>query len=94
MWKRFDKKKPKKDGWYECTVEVKGQQRYVMQLFWYNDTQRFISNIRLGVFEEYTVSNYKGKRLYRDRLCDRTDSVIAWRKCHKPYMKGFILEER
>jgi hypothetical protein len=29
MWKRFNKTKPKEKGWYLCTVEVKGFQRYV-----------------------------------------------------------------
>lgn len=50
MWKLFKKKKPKENGWYLCTVEVPGQQRYVMDLYWYNETQRFIDNRRQSIF--------------------------------------------
>lgn len=89
MWKIFEKVKPNDKGWYQCTVEVKNQQRYVMQLFWYPERQKFIDNIRENVCETYNVIGYSGERLH-DIGQDRTDSVVAWKKISKPYMKGFI----
>lgn len=35
MWRVFAKKKPKKDGWYQCTVVIHRNHRYVMNLHWY-----------------------------------------------------------
>lgn len=55
MWKRFNKTKPKEKGWYLCTVEVEGFQRYTMELFWNPDNQKFIDNIRQNVCETYDV---------------------------------------
>lgn len=90
MWRSFNKSKPKEKGWYLCTVEVKNQQRYVMNLYWYPDEQKFIDNIRQNVCEIYYIkSEITGERLH-DIGQDRTDSVITWRKNPKPYMKGFI----
>lgn len=101
-WKRFDKNKPKtyprKNGWYQCTVEVDGQQRYVMDLYWYVDARKFKDNRRQDVFNTYEVMITKfddgigeySERVYTADICDRTDSVVAWRKMPKPYMKGFV----
>lgn len=99
MWKLFKKKKPKTNGWYLCTVEVPGQQRYVMDLYWYNETQRFIDNRRQSIFDVYAVYGYSDEtkmqdnRLYTIGLCDRTENVIAWKNVPKTYMKGFVKEE-
>ena len=98
MWKNFKKKKPKKNGWYICTVEVPGQQRYVMDLYWYGQVGRFKDNRRQTVFNDYSVYGYNDetgkcdKLLGSERLCDRTENVVAWKKNPKPYMKGFIKE--
>ena len=93
FWNRFDKKKPKKDGWYICTVEVKNQQRYVMDLYWYSDRQQFRDNRRQNVFDVYNVFNFENKELHSENLCNRTDGVIAWRKQPRTYMKGFVEKE-
>lgn len=93
MWKKFAKKKPKKDGWYQCTVEVRRQQRYVMDLYYYASSQRFVDNRRQNVFTEYTVIDWEEKHLSTDLLCDRTDSVVAWRKMPRTYMRGFKPDE-
>lgn len=99
MWNLFNKKKPKKNGWYQCTVEVPGQQRYVMDLYWYCEYQKFKDNRRRDVFNTYDVyafndaTNDYDKNIHTDSLCDRTTRVIAWRKIPKPYMKGFVKEE-
>lgn len=75
LWRIFDKKKPKKDGWYVCTVEIPNEQRYVMDLYWYNKKQAFVDN-----------------RRPKDCLYNRTNEVIAWKNCEKPFMKGFKKE--
>ena len=93
FWKRFDKIKPKEDGWYQCSIEFhvteNETQRYVMDLYWYSEAKRFIDNRRKNVFDEYDVYGYGSdntkKKLYQDNLVDRTDSVTAWRKVPKPY---------
>ena len=74
------------------TIEVPGQQRYVMDLYWYCDRQVFRDNRVQRVFGTYQVLNYKGERIYRDDLCDRTDGVVAWRKIPRTYMRGFVKE--
>lgn len=87
LWKRFDKKKPKKDGWYICTVEAENQLRYTMDLYWYSDRQQFRDNRRQDVFNSYDVYGDKNKKLYSEKLCNRTDDVIAWKKQPRTYMK-------
>jgi hypothetical protein len=89
MWNDFNKQKPTEKGWYVCTVEVKNQQRYVMELYWYPETRRFIDNIRQNVCDTYTVMDYLGKRVY-DMGQDRTASVVAWQDKPEPYMDGFV----
>lgn len=106
FWKKFPKRKPKKDGWYLTTIRFKqgkGFQTYVMNLYWYGKRNQgegaFIDNIRQNVFECYYVkmSEYSDERLKTIRLCDRTNQVIAWRKLPKPYKfyeKGNIEREK
>ena len=92
MWKAFNKIKPITDGWYMTTVEIAGQQRYTMSLYWRCKDQKFIDNIRANVCECYKVLAYNGEQLY-DIGQDRTDGVVAWRKIPKAYMKGFIKQD-
>ena len=98
-WRVFAKEKPKKNGWYLCTVEVPGQQRYVMDLYWYGEKQRFKDNRRQSVFNDYDVYAYNydtheyDKPLHTNELCDRTDNVVAWKRIPKTYMKGFVEKE-
>lgn len=99
MWHKFPKNKPKKNGWYQCTVEVPGQQRYVMDLYWYGKPEKFRDNRRQDVFNSYDVYGYNDethecdKKLYTIPLCDRTESVVAWKKMPRTYMRGFVKEE-
>lgn len=98
-WREFPKEKPKKDGWYQCTVEVPNQQRYVMDLYWYGEVQRFKDNRRQQIFSEYDVYGYNDvtheydKPLNTNSLCDRTDNVVAWKQMPNPYMIGFVEEK-
>ena len=93
-WKPYPKHKPKKRGWYICSIrygEDKGQ-AYVMDLFWDDILGRWKDNRRLNVFQEYEVLGYKKDirdmdlktRLYFDNLCYRTD-VIAFKKLPRIY---------
>ena len=93
FWKVFKDKKPIKNGWYQCIVEVPNQQRYVMDLYWYNEKQQFRDNRRQNVYDTYNVLNYKNEKMYTEKLCDRTENVVAWRKIPKAYMKGFVKEQ-
>lgn len=94
-WRVFAEEKPKKNGWYQCTVEVPGMQRYVMDLFWYDEVERFKDNRVQNVFNDYDVYAYNDvtheydKPINTNNLCDRTDNVIAWKKISKSYMKRF-----
>ena len=90
-WKDMSKKNPPSDGWYMCTVEVKNQQRYTMELFWRSSCNKFIDNRRQTIFEDYSVYDYNGNHMSTCDLCDRTNSVVAWRKrIDNPYMNGFV----
>lgn len=72
---------------------TKPAERYVMDLYWYNETQRFKDNRRQNVYSTYEVLNYKNEKMHTDHLCDRTENVIAWKNIPKTYMKGFVKEE-
>lgn len=98
FWRRFPKKKPKKDGWYQCTIEFGSDhfiQHYVMDLFWdgkYAGVGRWKDNRRQEIFNtchvyafDPTVKAPNNRRLTTNHLCDRTDSVVAWRKMSKPF---------
>lgn len=94
-WRVFEKEKPEKRGWYQCTVGKPAKYLYTMNLYWCDDIQRFKDNRRQSVFNDYDVYAYNDvtheydKPINTDSLCDRTDRVIAWKKLPKPYMKGF-----
>lgn len=90
-WRLFAKTRPTKKGWYICTVEVPKQQRYVMDLYWYPDQQKFIDNRVKHTFDVYEViSGCTGERITECHLIDRTKGVIAWKRIPKTYMKGFV----
>jgi hypothetical protein len=91
-WNIFPKVKPTEQDWYQCTIEVPNQQRYIMNLYWYPSTERFIDNIRKNVCETYDVIGYSGKKL-DDIGQDRTNNVITWTKLPKPYMDGFVYKD-
>lgn len=93
LWKQFNKKKPKKNGWYQCTIEIPGLERRVIDLHWYNNIQGFIDTRRQDVFSTYEVYDFNDdtkefdKYTITDKSCDLTNYVIAWRKLPRPYMK-------
>lgn len=97
-WFEYPKKKPKKDGWYQCTVDFEFDEvnrirkSYVMDLYYYTETDQWCDNRRQSVFNEYEVYRYcKGpngnaalERVYTGNDCVRND-VIAWKNLPKPY---------
>lgn len=93
FWKKFSNRHPEKEGWYMTTVEVKGQQRYTMALYWYPEIGKWIDNVRQYVFDSYRVYNFRSERLYTIPLCDRTNDVVAWRKIPNTYTRGFIKDD-
>ncbi len=102
FWKRFPNKKPKKSGWYQCTISFQRlttddgkdvYQTYVMDLYYYKGTERFIDNRARNIFDSYEVYAYREGAYQKVRLnywdspnCDRTKHVVAWRKLPKPYL--------
>lgn len=104
-WKRFNKYLittwPRRSGWYQCTVEINGQMRTVMDLYWCKPDKRFKDDRRQDVFDKYDVMVDKydekvgdySEVIFNDALCDRTDDVVAWRPMVEPYMKGFVKKE-
>lgn len=92
FWKPFPKHKPKKNGWYICSIRYGDEpdQAYVMDLYWYGEVQQWRDNRALNVFTDYYVYDENGIRISREdilsrkSLCVRTD-VIAFKKVPKKY---------
>ena len=66
MWKPYPKHRPKKRGWYICSIRYgeDPRQAYVMDLFWDEKTEQWKDNRRLDVYNTYKVSssfNYDAK---------------------------------
>lgn len=60
-WKPFPAHKPKENGWYLTTIEVKNQKRYVTELYWHNYKQRFINTAnRVVAFKKLPKAYMKG----------------------------------
>lgn len=99
-WFEYPKKKPKKDGWYQCTVDFEIDkeyhiyQSYVMDLYYYAEKDKWRDNRKQSVFNVYEVYGCcKGpngsdalERIYTGNDCVR-DDVIAWKNLPKPYIK-------
>lgn len=83
LWRPFPENIPTKKGWYMVTVEVKGQQRYVRELYWRSEKNAFWDNIRQNDDDLYNIR--------RDN--DKTSLVVVWKKSPKTYMKGFVKDE-
>lgn len=88
FWRAYPNRKPKKDGFYLCTIDV--GERYIEKL-WYNSRFNTWSDLRRQkVFDGYVVykpcrAPIQENRVYTDGLCDRTEDVVAWKKLPKFY---------
>ena len=88
-WKPYPKHKPKKRGWYICSIRYGEEpgQAYVMDLFWNEKLERWQDNRRLDVFQTFEVlgwgedirGNNIKKQIYYDNCCYR-DDVVAFKK--------------
>lgn len=99
FWKKFPDKKPKKDGWYQCTIAfpftklpdgTDVYQTYVMDLHYCTETEQFIDNRERHVFHLYDVYGYgKGNQKVKLKSYehgDKTEYVVAWKHMPKPYL--------
>ena len=89
-WQRFPEEKPKKDGWYLCTLETPGVDRHVEQLYWYGDIQQFKNKQIVDIYLScdvyaYNRTTHEYDILLRDHTTD--DKLIAWKRLPKPYRK-------
>lgn len=90
FWRPYPLLKPKKDGWYRCTVGSNSAN--VIDLYFDTWSGVWEDRRRKQVFSGYKV--YKPgrepmeyNRVHTDSLCTRFD-VIAWKKIEKPYFKS------
>lgn len=89
-WRDFEKEKPKKDGWYLCTLETPVVDRHVEQLYWYGDIQQFKNKQIVDIYSSCDVYAYNRVTheydiLLKDHRTD--DKIVAWKKLPKPYRK-------
>lgn len=91
FWRPYPNWKPRKEGWYQCTVrnEEDPTITYVLDLYFRPSDKKWIDKRRQRVFYGYKV--YKAgrepleyNRVHTDRLCER-DDVIAWKKLPRVY---------
>ena len=91
FWRKYPKRKPKKEGWYQCTVKhgFGIDKPRVMDLYFHDG--HWTDRRRKQVFEGYKVykpsrAAIEDNRVWNDELCDR-DDVIAWRRLPNAYKK-------
>lgn len=90
-WRKYPKRKPKFNGWYQCTVKhgFGIDKPRVMDLYFHDGY--WVDRRRKQVFEGYKVykpsrAAIEDNRVWNDELCDR-DDVIAWRRLPNVYKK-------
>lgn len=91
-WKPYPKYKPKKRGWYICSIRYGNdpEQAYVMDLFWDDEVEKWKDNRRIDVYDTYKVYGYNDetglmdKQIHQDHLCRRND-VIGFKKLPDVY---------
>ena len=64
-WRLISKEKPKKDGWYLCTLETPGVDRHVEQLYWYSEIQQF----KKQMWRNRKMAETYNLELIRNGLC-------------------------
>lgn len=90
FWRPISLFRPKKAGWYQCTVRVETYNTRVMNLYF--DTiegGKWLDLKRQKVFDGYKVykpgrETLEYHRVHTDELCERID-ILAWRKLPRPY---------
>lgn len=82
-WRDFEKEKPKKDGWYLCTVELVDGGRHIEQLYWYGEIQKFKNKQVVDIYSTCDVYAYNRVTHEYDILVKdyiSKEQVIAWKK--------------
>ena len=93
-WRRFPRRKPRKDGYYLCTVIHPNDEAVsmLMVLQYNKELKRWKNTYRKSVFDGYVVYKHcratiDENRVYSDGLCYLTENVVAWRKLPHGYNK-------
>lgn len=89
FWKPYPKKKPKKSGWYLCSIRFGTTYltEYIMDLYYDAEHDVWKDDRRINVFQLYTVIDALGKHVYRDETCIRND-VVAFKRLPHTYRFG------
>lgn len=95
-WRRYPRRKPKVEGWYQCVVRHGNglNMPVVMDLyFWFKPDVGgvWVNRRRKEVFEGYKVykpcrSPIEDNRVWEDGPCERID-VVAWKKIPRVPMR-------
>lgn len=89
-WRVLSEKKPKKDGWYLCTVELVDGERHIEQLYWYGEIQQFKNKQVVDIYSTCDVYAYNRVTHEYDILVKdyiSKEQVIAWKKLPRVYKK-------
>lgn len=93
-WRRYPKRKPRKNGFYLCTVihPYDDSINMVMILKYSKESDKWTNTFRKAVFDGYVVykpcrAPIEDNRVYSDGLCRLTENVVAWRKLPNGYNK-------
>ena len=91
FWRKYPKRKPKKNGYYLCTLtEISSPS--MMMLYYKVREDKWIDISRQTVFDGYNVfkvcrAPIEENHVYFDGLCERGDEVIAWKQLSKEYRR-------
>ena len=89
LWREFPKHKPPISGWYQCTLHEDNMEKTVMDLYWDGIEHVFYDNRRRIVYHIYRVYDNRNNLVKKDRYCNRTEGVIAWKYLPSPYRNKF-----
>lgn len=89
-WRDLSKEKPKKDGWYLCTLQTPGVDRHVEQLYWYGEIQQFKNKEIVDLYNScdvyaYNRATHEYDILLKDHRTD--DQIIAWKHLPRAFSK-------
>lgn len=93
--RKYPNTKPRKSGWYICTVEnFSNKDRYRIELHYDRNSDNFIDKkgeIMAEIFFDKIVkNNYKYQRdVFKQYVTNKTSLVKYWKKVSKPKLTGF-----
>lgn len=95
-WRKYPNTKPRKSGWYICTVEIPNKERYTMELYYEKISDNFIDKKGVKMaeifFDKSIANSYKYQRdIFRQYVTNKTSLVKYWKKVSKPKLTGFKL---